>query len=229
MSRNTYTKEQIDWLRDNASKLSLPELANHVGRTPTTLSASLRRFKIDYLKATLAATNSQLQKENKRKCSGCKNVLELSIANFSLRKSRAKGSVPRLLFSSLCHDCRKTYHQGYHQDQNAKKTFNLDSWIDYRLSIAQQEAKNRPHKAVLLTKQDVIDIHTAQAGNCYYSKLPMVIVLNHPESLSIDRIDSSKAYTKDNVVLCCSAVNRMKNKYSHQEFVKWCKLIAQNH
>lgn len=229
MGKNTYSKEQLDWLRDNAGRLPLRELANHVGRKPRTLAASLLRFKIDYLKTTLAQENSQLQKQNKRKCSGCKNVLELSIANFSLRKSRAIGSTPRLLFNSLCHECRKNYHKNYNQRQNSQRAYDLPSWIDYRLLIAQREAKNRAYKSVLITRADILDIYEKQAGTCYYSKLPMLIILNHPESLSIDRIDSSKPYTKDNVVLCCSAINRMKNKYQQGDFIKWCKLVAQSH
>ena len=44
-------------------------------------------------------------------------------------------------------------------------------------------------------------------------------------TLSIDRLDSSKGYTKDNVVLVTAIVNSMKNDLSENEFIKIIKKI----
>lgn len=41
----------------------------------------------------------------------------------------------------------------------------------------------------------------------------------------IDRIDSSKGYTKDNCVPCCSKCNKMKNTYSMEEFLEHIQKI----
>jgi len=38
-------------------------------------------------------------------------------------------------------------------------------------------------------------------------------------NVSIDRIDSTKGYSKDNVQLVCMAANQMKNDLSMEEFV----------
>lgn len=43
---------------------------------------------------------------------------------------------------------------------------------------------------------------------------------------SIDRIDSSKGYTLDNVQLVCNIVNLMKNTLSIDELCDWCKSIV---
>lgn len=48
---------------------------------------------------------------------------------------------------------------------------------------------------------------------------------NH--SCSIDRIDSSKEYTIDNIQLVHKDINIMKNKYSQTYFIKMCKLIVE--
>jgi hypothetical protein len=39
----------------------------------------------------------------------------------------------------------------------------------------------------------------------------------------IDRVDSSKGYTLDNVVACCKICNRSKRDYTVQEFKDWLK------
>lgn len=41
----------------------------------------------------------------------------------------------------------------------------------------------------------------------------------------LDRIDSTKGHTKDNVVPCCWNCNRAKNNMKFDEFVQWIKLV----
>jgi hypothetical protein len=45
---------------------------------------------------------------------------------------------------------------------------------------------------------------------------------------SLDRKDSSKGYTKDNVQWIHKTINFMKGQMSDQEFVSWCKLVCTN-
>ena len=46
---------------------------------------------------------------------------------------------------------------------------------------------------------------------------------------SVDRMDSTKGYTEDNVWWVHKEVNRLKNNYSLQELVYWCSLIVNTH
>lgn len=48
---------------------------------------------------------------------------------------------------------------------------------------------------------------------------------NENYNISVDRIDSSKGYTKDNVQLVCDIVNRMKLDLNMSKFVELCKII----
>ncbi len=41
----------------------------------------------------------------------------------------------------------------------------------------------------------------------------------------VDRIDSTKGYTKDNVVPCCKQCNHAKSDYSKQEFLDWIENV----
>jgi hypothetical protein len=47
-------------------------------------------------------------------------------------------------------------------------------------------------------------------------------------SWSLDRIDSSAGYTRDNIQYVHKDINRMKNKYSQEYFIKMCKRVAEH-
>lgn len=63
---------------------------------------------------------------------------------------------------------------------------------------------------------------------CHYTKRELTFEVGHYNSLSLDRIDSTKGYTKDNVVFCCKIVNMMKLDIDVKDFINWCKIIAAN-
>ena len=44
-------------------------------------------------------------------------------------------------------------------------------------------------------------------------------------NLSVDRIDSTKGYSKENVQLVCMAANQMKNDLSMEEFINMCESV----
>lgn len=63
---------------------------------------------------------------------------------------------------------------------------------------------------------------------CYYTGVDLVLEPGKENTVSLDRLDSSKDYTKDNVVFCCWYVNEMKNDYSIDDFVRRCENIINN-
>ena len=79
-----------------------------------------------------------------------------------------------------------------------------------------------------LTRSDVESMLEGQAGLCYYTGLKMVLAPNAPETVSLDRVDSSKGYTRSNVVLCCSRVNLMKLDMTVLEFREVVRLLHTN-
>jgi hypothetical protein len=64
---------------------------------------------------------------------------------------------------------------------------------------------------------------------CHYTGVELTLDGNKQNTISLDRIDSSKGYTITNVVFCCSFVNIMKNKMSYEDFLSACKMIAEYH
>ncbi len=75
---------------------------------------------------------------------------------------------------------------------------------------------------VLLTK------HEQQKGLCFFSGMKM----EHAPgdySISLDRRDSQRGYTCDNVVLTCSIINVMKRDLPEDKFILFCKMVSQKH
>lgn len=76
----------------------------------------------------------------------------------------------------------------------------------------------------LLTRADVIEIIT---GNCHYCGQPPSNRKTTKNSIlpflysGIDRIDSKKDYTRDNVVPCCKICNNAKSDLTLDEFKGW--------
>jgi hypothetical protein len=57
-----------------------------------------------------------------------------------------------------------------------------------------------------------------QDGKCYYTQKYLSLEINNPNKVSIDRVDSSGGYTKNNVVLCRVIINNLKQDLSLKDF-----------
>ena len=49
-----------------------------------------------------------------------------------------------------------------------------------------------------------------------------------PTNVSIDKIDSTKGYTKNNIQLICMECNQMKSDITEDELYDFCKSILEN-
>lgn len=70
-----------------------------------------------------------------------------------------------------------------------------------------------------ITEGCVNQLWAKQNGRCYYSGVELTTSISDPNKMSIDRIDSTKGYIRDNVVLCTVRINLMKRDMSMQEFL----------
>lgn len=64
---------------------------------------------------------------------------------------------------------------------------------------------------------------------CNLSGRDLVFKIGHPDSPSIDRINSNRGYTKSNIQIVSSRVNQAKNNMTDQEFVQMCVDVARHH
>ena len=89
------------------------------------------------------------------------------------------------------------------------------------------KAKHRKRKCEI-DEFYLFGIWEKQSGLCVYSGIQMTLDTNCYNTISLDRIDSSKDYSRGNVQLVCSAVNKMKQEYSEELFLFLCKSISKH-
>lgn len=92
--------------------------------------------------------------------------------------------------------------------------------------------RKRLSKEFKITVEFLWDLFLKQDRKCAITNIPINFNTNFGKifdgSASLDRIDSNKGYTKDNVQWVHKTINMMKNKLSMNEFTEWCKLVAKN-
>jgi len=78
-----------------------------------------------------------------------------------------------------------------------------------------------------LTVNNINEMFEKQNGLCYWFKIPLIPSnkSKHPQQPSLDRLDVSKGYTKDNVVLSCYSANIGRNDNDLETWKKFLQLI----
>ena len=80
-----------------------------------------------------------------------------------------------------------------------------------------------------ITLDDIADLYEEQEGQCALTGWDIVFPeCGHAQltTVSIDRIDSSFGYLKENIQLVDKRVNMMKQSYSQEEFILVCMAVA---
>ena len=103
------------------------------------------------------------------------------------------------------------------QKEIADKKYKEDRPERYRINSIKINAKSRNYK-IELTDDEIKELLHKP---CFYC--------GEENANGIDRVDSTKHYTKENCVPCCFICNRMKNKYSIDVFLEKIKQIYYNH
>lgn len=95
-------------------------------------------------------------------------------------------------------------------------------------SIMCRSAKARG-LAVGVSIEDLQEQYEKQAGKCALTGIPIRIGSGKTgREASVDRIDSSKGYIKDNIQWVHKDVNRMKNKFDEGYFLRMCKAVVEH-
>lgn len=79
-----------------------------------------------------------------------------------------------------------------------------------------------------LNVDDINEMFEKQKGLCYWFNVPLVPseCHKHPQQPSLDRIDRTKGYTKDNVVLTCYSANMGRNENNLETWKNFLKLLV---
>jgi hypothetical protein len=101
---------------------------------------------------------------------------------------------------------------------NVRK-WNKENLLQLRVLSAKARSK-RKNIPFNITVEDIQDLLKAQNYKCRYTGRVLVLEEKHLNTLSIDRIDSSLGYTKDNIALVTANINYMKNDMNEKEFLE---------
>ena len=101
-------------------------------------------------------------------------------------------------------------------------------------SKIKKTAKIRGHEFNINIKY-IYDLFETQNRKCALTDLPLYFAQNHHETksrlttASLDRIDSLKGYIEGNVWWIHKDINWMKQDYTREEFINYCKMVAHKH
>jgi hypothetical protein len=83
-----------------------------------------------------------------------------------------------------------------------------------------------------ITIEQIWDLFLKQERKCYLSGRKLYFKSKRSKNVctaSLDRIDSSKGYTMDNVQWIDSKINIMKHTGTNEEFINLCNLVSKIH
>lgn len=139
-------------------------------------------------------------------------------------------------FYYTCKKCRdgnsRNIHKHYMEKYGVSYTVYIkglspENFLKDLLKVARVRAREK-NRDCLLTIDDLLYLYNKQNGLCAISRVKMthdVYKKKVGTNMSLDRIDSNKGYTIDNVQIVCYTVNIMKNNMSLDELKEWCARI----
>jgi predicted DNA-binding protein YlxM (UPF0122 family) len=136
--------------------------------------------------------------------------------------------------SGVVSACRKLGLRGQYQalkdERNEEKRHmieNLDGRLRYILGVTERRAV-KLDMDFELTFDNLKTLYEKQKGRCYYSGIPLSVITHDPYLMSVDRVDSLKGYTEDNVVFAAWHVNFMKQDLNETQFLDLCRKITEH-
>jgi hypothetical protein len=169
------------------------------------------------------------------KCENCGREFERELSEFN--RCRRKG------FAVSCgRTCGAVLRNQKHSKGNLSNFKGLkrkpDEFSPFRFLLNACKSKAKQRKINFnLSLEDIISQWTFQNGKCAYTNFELKFPSEstqykkrppNPLFASIDRIDSSKGYTKDNVEFVCISVNYAKNGFSKEQMISFFNKIKSN-
>lgn len=128
-----------------------------------------------------------------------------------------------------CSECARAYQKVYRQNHTKERSLYAKKYYeenkeDFVKRANSLEGRYSDYKiSARLRKLDFT--LTFDQFMLFWQK-PCSYSGDSVETIRLDRIDSHKGYSIDNIVSCCEMCNYMKNNYTREEFLKQCKKIV---
>ena len=149
----------------------------------------------------------------KKRCFKCKEFKQVD--DFSKNRSTFDG------YQKVCKDCFSSYEvvkNGIIKKHNLLKT-DLKVYLRNATSGIERKCKVK-NLNFDLDKEYLFNLYQKQNGKCYYTGLEIKhnIGCFQYDSITVERLDPDKGYTKNNIVLSCFAINSFKGMMNEIEY-----------
>ena len=221
--KNKLTKKYLveEYINKN---LSLEEISDNIGCSIGTVGNFIKRHSLTKNKSI----EKVLTEEKLRDLYLVLNMSVYSIAKMFGMKYTS--TISKLLFQYRILVRPKGYKFGTveQKELRARKHDHISSLV---LSKLKSGAKKR-NLEVKITIDDIWNVYVKQNKKCAISGIFISFAANHKEYISysaaasVDRIDSSKGYTIDNIQIVHKQINMMKQSLSDGDFINWCRIIC---
>lgn len=160
----------------------------------------------------------------------CTNCLEYKLEGDFYKASLLKHRLQREYF---CKKCSKTVKKRSYLKSRPYKLKYLATKEGHLKNLLQKiKHRNKNNIPSNLTIEFLLNLYDKQEGKCSISGVDLTTISGKGRvftNISVDRIDSSKGYTEDNIQLVCFIINLMKQELSQESFLNWIKIIYTNH
>ena len=163
-----------------------------------------------------------IKKQHDRICPNCNNIIHYTRLKTKIRADR------------MGYKCRKCSSKLVDRSNFGESN---GMWkgigeMPYRyLTDIQNHAKQNARQCDI-SLEDLYSQYKKQNGKCIYSGIPLIFVRRgrtyRKGNASIDRIDSSEGYTKNNIQWVHKDINRMKTNFTNEYFIKLCNIVSEN-
>lgn len=151
---------------------------------------------------------------NEKICAKCDEKSDVS--NFFRHKETNDG------FHSWCKKCCRIGNL----KSRVKKYSTFEGRITVLLRTCKTSSIKRGGQEMTLTRESLLELWEKQKRLCFYTDIEMDTQPELFNSVSVERVDSKIGYTKENVVLVCNVINRMKSDLSLDLFIEMCKRVS---
>jgi len=155
----------------------------------------------------------------KKICNKC-NVEKL-LTEFYYHKNRKK-------FMNSCMECNTKICCEYQKKKRKEK--DITFLLRARAAGIKRDKKDLGIPIMDKLSDYLLELWEKQDGICYYTKTKMDISgysKNNHLAMTVDRIIPELGYVKENIALCCSIINRMKQDLTIKELQEWCKKLIE--
>ena len=149
-----------------------------------------------------------------KRCSTCRRRKPLG--EFTKNKSQKSGY---MCYCKACHNKR---------NNSVRKDCLSISTACKRLHWYIKNRIRRKNRDLEFGPEFIEELYNLQNGRCAYTGDVLEIRAGFSNTMSVDRIDSSIGYTKDNIRLVTWEVNKAKMDSTMSDFVLLCKKVAKH-